>query len=88
MINFYSIRSKSSGLFDTPWPCENDKRAIYELRYMINQKPTVSAIANDPGDHELHRVGLFDCDSGKMKHQNDCLIKDLSVLVKKEGKDG
>ena len=83
MINFYSIRSKSSGLFDRPFPCENDKRVIYELRGLINSHPD-SNISMDPGDHELYRVGVFDDESGKMKHQNDCLLKDLSVLVKRK----
>lgn len=86
MINFYSIHSKSSGLFDTPFPCENDKRAIYELRYLINSVQQ-SAITLDPSDHSLYRVATFDIESGKMKHQNDCLVKDLSVLVKKGGND-
>lgn len=86
MINFYSIHSKSSGLFDTPFPCENDKRAIYELRYLINSVQQ-SAISQDPSDHSLYRVATFDNESGKMKHQNDCLVKDLSILVKKGVKD-
>ena len=86
MINFYSIRSKSSGLFDRPFPCENDKRVIYELRGVINSRPD-STISMDPSDHELYRVATFDDEHGKMKAQNDCLLKDLSVLVrpKKEG---
>lgn len=85
-VNFYSIRSKSSKLYDTPFPCENDQRAIYELRYLINSERQ-SAISAMPDDHELYRVATFDTESGKMKHQNDCLLKDLSVLVRPKVSD-
>lgn len=84
MINFYSIKSKSSGLFDTPFPCESDARAVYELRYLINSVKD-SAISADPSDHSLIRVAMFDNESGKVKAQNDCIIKDLSTLKKKGG---
>lgn len=85
MINFYSIRSRSSGLFDRPFPCENDKRVVYELKALINSDRE-SIISQFPEDHELFRVAYFDEEHGKMKAQNDCLIKDLSVLKRKEVK--
>lgn len=86
MIRYYSIHSKSSGLFDTPFPCENDKRAIYELRYLINSVQQ-SAISQDPSDHSLYRVASFDGEFGFCDVTNVCLVEDLSVLLKKGGKD-
>lgn len=83
ITNYYSIRSKSSKLYDTPFPCESDARAIYELRYLINSERQ-SAISAMPEDHELIRVATFDTGSGKMKHQNDTIIRDLSTLVRKK----
>lgn len=83
-MKLYAIYSKSSKLYDTPFPCENDQRAIYELRYLINSVKE-SAISASPEDHELYRVGDYDSDTGKIKHQHDCLVKDLSVLLKKGG---
>lgn len=84
MINLYSIKSKSSGLYDTLFPCENDARAVYELRYLINSVKD-SAISADPSDHSLIRVGLFDNEHGKLRAQHDVVVKDLSSLVKKVG---
>lgn len=83
-MNLYSIRSKSSGLFDAPFPCESDARAIYELRYLVNSVKD-SAISAMPDDHQLFRVATFDQSTGKVKSQNDCILRDLSFLVKKGG---
>lgn len=80
-MNLYSIRSKSSRISEAPFPCENDKRVIYELTHLVNNNPN-SIIGASPDDHELYRVGIFDVETGKLKAQHDRILKDLSVLVK------
>lgn len=83
-MKLYSIRSKSSGLYDTPFPGENHQRVVYELRHLINFERK-SIISASPDDHELYCVGEFDSHTGELTAMNDLLLADLSVLLKKDG---
>ena len=84
-MNFYAIKNKFSDTFNQPFPEENDAKAIYSVRMMINQERDPAIIA---GDFALYRVGFFDTKDGMFPLFEDfpiCLIDDLSKLkVKKE----
>lgn len=84
-MNFYAIKNKFSGTFNQPFREENDAKAIYSVRMMINQEREPAVIAED---FALYRVGYFDTKEGIFPLCEDdpyCLIDDLSKLkVKKE----
>lgn len=85
MINFYAIKNKIINSFNLPFSEENDAKAIYSVRVMINQMKEPNIIASD---FELYRVGAFNCEFGFFSLDADlpvCLVDDLSsLLVKKE----
>lgn len=83
-MRLYSIYSKTSKLFDTPFPCDSDTRCVYELRNMINtmKESPISVFADE---HSLFCVGIFDPEKGKLKPVSEVVVKDLSTLKKKDG---
>lgn len=82
-MRLYSIYCKTTNSYDVPFPCENDARAVYELRHMINTYPD-SSVAYFADEHSLFCVGEFNSEKGNIKPVNEVVCKELSYLKKKE----
>lgn len=81
-MKFYSILNKFSNTFNAPFPCENDSKAVYQVRQMVNGQANPPIIAED---FALYSVGEFDETSGCFTHCESVeLIADLSALIRKK----
>lgn len=83
-MRYYALKNKFNETFNTPFPCENDKLAVYQLRMILNQKnkePSVIA-----SDFSFYYVGEFDFEVGTFAPVSPLeLVSDCSTLIVKEG---
>lgn len=83
-MRFYSMKNKFNDTFNNPFPCENDKLAVYQIRMVINQKKEPEVIASD---YSLFYVGEFDEQVGTFVPVTPLeLVSDCSKLLVKEEK--
>lgn len=83
-MRFYSIKNRFVDSYNTPFPCENDKMAVYTVRQIVNEQKEPRII---PSDFSLYFVGEYDPILGLFVALEFPvpLVEDCSILVVKEG---
>lgn len=75
MLIVVALRDSAARVFAQPFFVQHSAQAVRGLRDEVNRAEKSSDVARHPGDFELHELGTFDDETGRLhSHETTKLI--------------
>lgn len=81
-LNMYSIKDNKAGDYQTPFFQGTDVHALRLFRAEVNRANDQNLIYLYPDEYELHRVGSFNLETGKVEPDSQRLATGSGVKNK------